>query len=390
MNFEFTSEQLAAAKSFADAVRERIACDAERQDADPGVSEQIIRAHMKTLGALGWHGLTHDAAIGGAGMTHLEWTLYAEALGGLAPTTFLSATSAAGATVRPIAKFGTAAQVERFVRPALGGEAIGAFAVTEAESGSDPLAVKLAATRDGDGWVLDGEKVWATNGPICDFALVLAATKPEGGPNGLSLFVIPADAPGFERGARVATMGHRGALVGPIRLNRCRVGADALVGPENAGFGMAMHAMQFGRLSACCGAIGLGETAMALSLGHALTRRAAGTKIIKHQEVAFKLSQMKMLTDTGRLITQYAAWCIDTGSAEASAMVSAAKIHTTEAATKIANFAMQIFAGAGYTAGHPIERLYRDAKLGELLFGTTEVHRVMLAQDTIARFGDVG
>ncbi|MCL4235357.1 MAG: acyl-CoA/acyl-ACP dehydrogenase, partial [Deltaproteobacteria bacterium] len=184
MNFEFTTEQLAAAKSFADAVRERIACDAERQDTDPGASEHITRAHMKVLGELGWHGLLFDASFGGAGMTHLEWTLYAEALGGLAPTSFLSATSAAGATVRPIAKFGTEAQIERFVRPALRGDVLGAFAVTEADSGSDPLAVKLAAKREGDGWVLDGEKVWATNGPICDFALVLAATKPEGGPNG--------------------------------------------------------------------------------------------------------------------------------------------------------------------------------------------------------------
>lgn len=385
MNYEFDPSVTKAAQEFAALVAAKIAPDAAEQDANPASSASILKRHFAVLGEAGYLKALVDPSMGGIGMPHLEWTLRAEPLAAASPATFLSAATS-GAALRAVELFGTPAAIQRWVTPSLTGQIVAAAALTEADSGSDALAVKTTAKPAEGGWRLDGEKVYVTNAPIADVILVLAATRLDAGVEGMSLFAVPADAPGLVVGERIATLGYRGVMTASVRLEGCRVDADALIGDEGAGFGAATHIFQRGRLAVSVGSVGMGEAALSMSLSRALERRTAGGKLIKHQEVAFKISQMKMLLDAGRLLSQFAAWTVDERDPQAGPHVSAAKVHTTEALTRIANMTMQIFAGAGYTAGHPAERLYRDAKLGEILFGTTEIQRVMLAKDAIARY----
>jgi butyryl-CoA dehydrogenase len=388
MNFEFTQEQLADADRFRSIVNEKIAPLAQKIDQSPPTErDEILRSSFKTLGESGYLKLSGSEGVGGGGRGALEWTLHAEILAKACPSTFLAAYAATEMACVPITLFGNEIQRQQYVVQTLNGDMLGAFALTEPEGGSDPLGIKTTAGKDGDGWVLNGCKTYVTNGPVCDFAVVLAVTKSDGGVKGMSLFIIDAKTAGFDNSKRLETMGHRGAALGELVFKDCRVGPEALIGMENEGFGYAMHAMQSGRLAASVGSLGIGQAGLALALPRAMTRESRGKKIIRNQEVSFKLAEMYALIDTGRLLVQYAASSIDAGDAETGPNVSCAKIFTSEAATKISSLTVQIFGAAGYVVGHPAERLYRDARAGEIMHGPSEIQRVMLAQDLIGKYG---
>ncbi len=388
MNFEFTKQQRTDADGFRSIVEEKIAPGASKLDQSaPAPRDEILRANFKTLAQTDYFKLSMPENVGGLGRGAIEWTLHAEILAKACPSTFLAAYCSTEMACVPIAIFGNDTQRRQYVARTLDGDMIGAFAMTEPEGGANPLAIQATAEKGEDGWILSGKKSYVTCGPICDFAVVLAKTTADGGPKGLSLFIVEAGAPGFDKSVRIETMGNRGAALGELSFNNCRVGSDALIGLENEGFGYAMHAVQSGRLAGSVGAVGIAQAALKLSLKHAMTRKSGGKPIIRNQEVAFKLSEMHALIDTGRLLVQFAAASVDEGDADAGPNVSCAKIFTTEAATKISSLAMQIFGAAGYTAGHPVERLYRDARAGEIMHGPSEIQRVMLAQDLISKYG---
>ena len=299
------------------------------------------------------------------------------------PATFLSAVASAYAAGLPIVKFGNARLKDAYAERCLNGDYVGAFALSEAGSGADPAAIATTAEKKKDRWVLRGAKAYVTNAPIADFIVVAARTKPGSGPDGISLFLVDARARGV-KSVRLSLMGHRGAPVGDLDV-RCEVGEDDLIGNEGEGFGYMMHALQAARLAAAVGALGIGVSCLEHSLERARERVSCGEKIIKFQEVSFKLAQMRLMTDVSRLLVQHAAWCMDEHAPDAASAVSCAKVYATESATKISHMAVQIFGASGYTAGCPAERLYRDARLGEILWGPSEVQRVMLARDVLSK-----
>ncbi len=387
MNFEFTSEQLAEAARIRRLANEQIGPDAQAQDELDSIGrDEILRRHYGVLAESGYLGLPWHRDAGGRSASVLEWALCAEPLARASASTYLSAAMSAMTACAPIAKFGDDAQIDRWLAPAVRGEKIGAFAMTEPDGGSDFTAIRTRAHRINGGYVLNGRKAYVLNGPLCDFAVVLAATTDEGGPNGASLFAVDSRSSGFRWDNRRETMGHRGAPLSDLVFEDCRVGLDALIGAENQGFGIAMHAAQYGRLAACVGALGIAGECLKEALLFAKGRKSAGKSILKHQEVSFKIAQMQMMLDTSRLLTQYAAWSIDEGNEEAGPDVSAAKVHAGESATKISSMAVQILGGAGYVQGNAVERLYRDARAAEIVHGTTEIHRILLAQDALERY----
>jgi butyryl-CoA dehydrogenase len=387
MNFEFLQETRDAVLKFRELVQKEIAPHAQELDsATDDFKDKTIKASIVKLGAAGFLRSPFMADAGGLGQAWLDWTLSAEEVARACPSTFLSAVSGSLVSCVAPAKFGSSAQKTRWVMPCLAGEIIGAFALTEPEGGANPAAINAVAEKTRDGWVLNGVKTYVTNGPVCDFAVVAARTSPNG-PGGVSLFIVPADAEGFKRGGRADLMGHRGAAVGDIVLTNCRLGEDALIGKENEGFGYAMHALQIARLAAAVGSLGIGDACLEHSLEYARGRVSFGGKIIKHQEVSFKLAQMRLQTDVARLQIQFAAWSMDIHDPDEAAAVSCAKVYATESAAKLAHMAVQIFGGKGYTRGSVAERLYRDARLGEILHGPSEIQRVMLARDALDKVG---
>ncbi|MCB9490019.1 MAG: acyl-CoA dehydrogenase family protein [Deltaproteobacteria bacterium] len=387
MNFEYSAEANERLLATAQLAAEKIQPTAESLEAsDESARDKTMRQAHADLARAGYIGGPIATASGGAGMPMTEWVGHAERVAKACPSVYLSVSATQAAAV-VLDRFGGDEQKAAYLAPTLAGEKIGALALSEPNAGADYTQIECVARPSGDGYVLEGTKSFVTNGPIADYLLIAAKTNPEAGVDGLSIFIVDKTASGVEYGPRLSTMGHRGVAIGDVRLVGCKVAKSALVGGAGAGFGYAMHALQFARISVAAGSLGIGEACLDISLQRARTRIAGGQKIIKYQEVSFKLAQMKMLTDTGRLNLLFAAHTVDTGDADAGPNVSVTKIHNSEAATKIASLCVQVFGGEGYVAGTAAERLYRDARLGELLYGTNEIHRVLLAKDAIAKLG---
>ncbi|MCZ7586056.1 MAG: acyl-CoA dehydrogenase [Deltaproteobacteria bacterium] len=256
-----------------------------------------------------------------------------------------------------------------------------AFALTEAEGGAEDHAVVTRAVRDGGEYVIDGEKAYVTNAAVADVFVVIARTSDDA----LSAFLVPGDAVGLARSDRLPLMGHRGSALTMLHLYDCRVGAEALLGAFGAGRTVAARSLVYARLAAAAGAVGIAQRCLDISLAHARSRVVGGRAIIKNQEISFKLAQMRTFIDTSRLLTQLAAWSIGENAADAEINVACAKVHATESAARIADLAVQIFGARGYTQGGEAERLFRDARLGPLLHGPSEIHRMRLARDILEK-----
>jgi butyryl-CoA dehydrogenase len=380
MNFEFTSEQLDAANAFRDHLREKVI---PLYGEGPGerMSFETIRAVQLALGKCGFLGMAFPSGIG-AGKSVLEWTLRAESLARFCTATFLTTSASSVAAGLAVARHGAGDSLKHFAGPCATGEKIGALALNEAQSGSDLGAIATTAQRTATGWKLDGAKACVTNAPFADFFVISALTnEPEA--TGPSLFAVDAKALGLSVGTRIETMGYEDAAFADIALHGCEVAEGAMLGaPESAGAVLA-EAVRFARLSASVGALGIGLLCLEQALEHARSRVVSKTKIIKHQEVSFKLAQMRMQTDVARTLIHFAAFAMDENAPDADDAVNCAKIQATEAATKIAHMTVQILGTQGYMRGTPAERLYRDARLGEMLWGTSEILRMQLAQNVL-------
>ena len=394
MNFEYTDEQNAGFQAFARLCKDKIAPRAAELDRcayDRAVA--ILRENFAVLAGFGYLGLGFPKELGGAGLPMCEAVVYMEELGRACASTFLSTGASMGLCGGPLLRLGTAAQKAKYLPRLMAGTSIGSLGLTEPGCGTDLLSIKTRARRDpgsgggrGDGWVINGAKALITNAPICDVAVVLA--RLEGGADeGMAMFVVERGTAGFSTGAPLSKMGYHGSPTGELVFDDCRLGADAVVGEAGQGFYQAMAVLEHGRAGISAGAVGLAQACCDEAVKYAREREAFGKAIYKFQEVSYKAADMKMLIDTGRLLTRQAAWLADTGAANAGIMASCAKVFTTEAAVKAASWAVQIHGGYGYLADYPVERLYRDAKLGEIGEGTNEIQRVLIARDCLARWG---
>jgi alkylation response protein AidB-like acyl-CoA dehydrogenase len=270
------------------------------------------------------------------------------------------------------------------------GEALGAFSLSESGAGSDAASLSARAVREGDDWVVDGEKMWVTNGATADLVLLFARTDEPGdrrGVDGIGGFVVPTGAPGWQPYKEEKKMGLRGSETVAVALDGLRLPADHLVGEPDQGFRYALQALNAGRLGIAAQALGIGQAALDLAVEYAAEREQFGKAIGKHQGLRFELADMATEVAAARALTHSAARLVDDDVPAARRYASMAKLRASEAAMAVTRQAVQVFGGYGYMREYPVERLFRDAKVTEIYEGTSEIHRLIIGQQLFAEKG---
>jgi hypothetical protein len=365
----------AQARRFADEAIRQVAAELDR-------TEQFPADLYGRMAELGLFGITVPEADGGAGADTLAYALVMEELArGYASVADQCGLVELVGTL--LTQHGSADQKAAYLEPLLRAERRCAYAITEAEAGSDVAAIRTTATRAADGWRLDGAKQWIHNAPVCDFAVVLARTDPALGRRGMSVFLVERDLPGVEVGAKESKMGQRASPVGALRFDRVELPDDARLGPENRGFYMMMSVLDKGRIGIAALAVGLLQAALDAALDYARTRRQFGQALAEFQGIQWLLADMAKDTAAARLLTHEAAAVLDRGE-RATLEASIAKCFASDAAVQHASNAVQIFGGSGYIRGFEVERLYRDAKITQIYEGTNQMQRTLIARRLLA------
>ncbi len=375
MEFSVSPEQ----QEFVDRVRafarDRVAPEAAAIDE----SGAYPRALVAEAAAMGLMGVTIPAADGGLGRDYATYAAAIEVVGAASATlaVILSVNNSLVAEV--IAESGTAAQRETWLRKLATGAAVGAFALSEAQSGSDAANQQTSARLDDRGYVLNGRKVWVANGAVADVALVFAATQPGARGRGISAFLLPIDTPGVSRVPSPDALGVRGLGCVDLVLNDVCLDAGALVGEVGRGFSVAMRALEGGRVAIAAQALGIGQAALDEALTYAKSREAFGQPIANFQAVQFQLADLATDLEAARMLMWKAADARD-HQPRATVEAAMAKLHASEAAHRAADRAMQILASSGYRRGSTVERLFRDVRAAEIYQGTSEVQRMIIAE----------
>ena len=339
------------------------------------------------LGEMGFFGMMVPERYDGLGLDTLTYLLVLEEIAAADASAAISLGVHNSLPTQMILKNGTEAQRERWLRPMARGELLGAFALSEADSGSDAAALRSQAVRAGPGWVLNGTKAWVTNGGTADVVLVLCRTDRDGdrkGARGISAFIVPTDIKGWVPGKPEDKMGLRASNTTSVALEDLHLPADALVGEEGHGFVYALAALDGGRLGVAAQAIGIARCAFDHALRYAKERKQFETHLSEFQAVQFKLADMATQVAASQGILSEAARRKDAGS-DVARWASMAKLFASEAAMRVTSDAVQIFGGYGYMRDYPVERLMRDAKVTSIYEGTSEIQRVVIARQLLHR-----
>ncbi len=389
MNFDLTEEQTAIRENFRRFCGKEIQPEAGKLDrAGEGESAGMVRENVRKLASRGYLGMNHPEIYGGAELDLISQCVAGEEVARACASTFLTAGASSGLFGVPVKLFGTGEQREKYLPGIISGEKIGCFCLTEPEAGSDAAGIKTRAVKEGSYWVINGAKTFITNGPIADVAIVFAFTDPEAGPGGgVTCFIVDTDNPGFKPGKPLEKMGFRGSPTSEVFLEECRVPESAVLGETGKGFLQAMETLEYGRIGMATVCLGIAAACMDEANRYSKERKQFGRFINRFQEVSFKLADMMILTDLSRLMIYRAAWARETGDPEKAVLASCAKLFASEAAVQISSWAVQVHGGYGYMKDYPVERLYRDARLGEIGEGTSEIQRLLIARDLIQRYG---
>jgi alkylation response protein AidB-like acyl-CoA dehydrogenase len=333
------------------------------------------------LGELGLMGVCVPEEYGGAGADFLSYVLVLEELSRADAGVGVTVAVHTSAATLPIVAFGSEEQKQRFVPPLARGETLGAFALTEPDSGSDAGSLRTVGEPDGDGWRLTGSKQWITNGAHAGTILAFARTDTSTeGARGVSAFLL---APEHVTVTRVEEkLGLNSSSTVDLRLEGAQVGRDRLLHEERKGFTVAMATLDGGRIGIAAQAVGIAQAAYELARGYALERRQFGRRIADFQAIQFKLADMATQIDAARLLTHRAAWLKQEGRPH-TAEGAKAKLFASETARRQTAEAIQILGGYGYTKEFPAERYYRDAKITEIYEGTSEVQRMVIARNIL-------
>ena len=375
MNLELSQEQEDVRRLAEDFVTREIAPHSAAWDR----AESVDRGIVKKLGALGFLGLTVPEEYGGSGGDHLAYCLVTEELGRGDSSVRGIVSVSLGLVAKTIAAWGSEEQKRRWLPGLTAGEAVGCFGLTEPGNGSDAGHLTTRAVRDGDDYVINGAKMFITNGTWADVVLLFARTNDTPGHKGISAFLVPADAPGLTRRTVHGKLGLRGQATAELLLDGVRVPATALLGPEGKGFSVAMSALAKGRMSVAAGCVGIAQAALDAAVRYAGEREQFGRPIAGHQLVQELISDISVDVDAARMLTWRVADLVDRGKDFATA-ASTAKLFASEAAVRAANNALQVFGGYGYIDEYPVGKLVRDARVMTLYEGTSQIQKLIIGR----------
>ncbi len=365
-----------------DFAAEHIAPNAARWDAEKHFDRDVI----DRLGALGFLGMLVPEEYEGLGLDTLTYLQAIEEIAAADASVSVSVAVHNSLPSQMLLRHGTAAQKDRWLRPMARGERLAAFALSEADAGSDAAALRAEARRSGDGWVLNGAKAWVSNGGTADLVLAMVRTDGDGerrGAHGIGCFVVPSDAPGFVVGKAEDKMGLRAANTSAVYFEDLKLAGDHLLGEPGAGFVYALEALDSGRMGIAAQACGVGRAALGHACRYAAQRRQFGRAIREFEAIQFKLADMATRLAAARSLLHEAARRKDAGE-DVTAWAAMAKLHCSETAMWVATQAVQVFGGYGYMRDYPVERLMRDAKATEIYEGTSEIQRLVIARELLA------
>ncbi|MFE6923542.1 acyl-CoA dehydrogenase family protein [Nocardia sp. NPDC057663] len=340
--------------------------------------ESVDPAIVGKLGALGFLGIGIDEEYGGSGGDALAYCVLLEELGRGDSAVRGIVSVSLGLVGKSIAAYGSEEQKRRFLPPLCAGEQLGCFALTEPGTGSDAANLITRATRDGSDWIIDGTKIFITNGTWADVALVFARTGGPG-PKGVTAFLVPTDAPGFGRTEIKGKLGLRGQATAELVFDRVRVPDALRLGAEGQGFRIAMAALDKGRMGVAAGCVGLARACLEAAVRYAGEREQFGKPIAGYQLVQELLADIAVETEAARLLAWRAADLVDRGEPFGTA-ASMAKLFASEAAVKAANNAIQVFGGYGYIDEYPVAKYLRDARVLTLYEGTTQIQKLLIGR----------
>ena len=338
------------------------------------------------MGEMGFMGIEVPEEYGGAEMDTLSYVLALEEIAKVDASHCVVMSVNNSLYCHGILKFGTEEQKKKFLTPVASGVSVGAYSLTEPQSGSDAGTMRTRAVRDGDHYILNGRKSWVTSGPVADYVVVFMMTDPQKKQKGITAFIVPADTPGYSRAKKEPKLGIRASATSEILFEDCRIPAENRLGEEGQGFKIAMTVLDVGRIGIGAQALGIAEAAYEASLDYAREREAFGQPIGQFQGIGFKLADMKTRIEASRLMVYNAALAKErskTTGERFTLQASTAKLFASETSMFCAHAAVQIHGGMGYSKEYPVERYFRDAKITEIYEGTSEIQRLVISRSEL-------
>ncbi|MCM3643525.1 MULTISPECIES: acyl-CoA dehydrogenase [Priestia] len=373
MFFKLSEEHEMIRKMVRDFAKNEVAPTAAQRDEE----ERFDRGIFTQMADLGLTGIPWPEQYGGIGSDYLAYCIAVEELSRVCASTGVTLSAHTSLAGWPIYTFGTEEQKQKYLKPMATGEKIGAYGLTEPSAGSDAGGMRTLAVKDGEDYILNGSKIFITNGGEADIYVVFARIDPN--EKRTSAFIIEKDMPGFSVGKKEKKLGIRSSPTTEIIFEDCRVPKENLLGNEGEGFKVAMMTLDGGRNGIAAQAVGIAQGALDAAVAYAKERQQFGKPIISQQGIAFKLADMATSIEAARLLTYQAAWLESQGLpyGKESAM---SKLYAADTAMKVTTEAVQVFGGYGYTKDYPVERFMRDAKITQIYEGTQEIQRLVISR----------
>lgn len=378
MTFEMTNEDLMMRELFRKFTKNEV----EPIAAEVDELERFPEETVKKMAELGMMGIPFPRDYGGAGGTYWQYINLVEELGVACGTTSVVLSAHTSLCAAPIYEFGTEDQKKKFLIPLAKGEKVGAFGLTEPNAGTDASGQQTTAVKEGDYYVLNGNKIFITNAGYADVYIVIAMTDKIAGLKGISAFIVEKGTPGFSIGKKEKKMGIRGSSTCELIFEDCKIPAENLLGAEGKGFKIAMMTLDGGRIGIAAQALGIAQGAYNEAVKYVKERKQFGKPISAFQNTQFQIADMKTKIEAARFLVYSAAYKKERKMpyAQEAAM---AKLFASEVAMEVTTKAVQLFGGYGYTREYPVERMMRDAKITEIYEGTSEVQRMVIASSEL-------
>jgi butyryl-CoA dehydrogenase len=378
MDFKLTEEHMLIKQMVRDFAEKEIAPRAEEIDA----TDQFPADIFKRMGELGLLGIPFAEAYGGSGSDYLSLLIALEEIARVSGTVAIIMDAQTSLCCEPIYLFGSDEQKKKYLPRLVSGETIGAFGLTEPGAGSDAGGTRTRAVRDGDQWVINGQKQFITNGSLANVLVITAKTDPEKGTHGISAFIVEKGTPGFQPGRDEKKMGLKGSVTSQLFFEDCRIPAGNLLGKENEGFKQFLTTLDAGRLAISAMAVGLAQGAFDRAVAYAKERVQFNQPIAQFQAIQWMIAEMATDIEAARMMVQRAAWLRGQG-ARYTKEAAMAKLFSTEVSERVCYKAIQIHGGYGYVRDYAVERMYRDQRLCAIGEGTNEIQRLVIARQVL-------